>query len=287
MATPTNAKKDAQKDVHTILTEKVIEKLDKGIVPWQVSWTKAGIPVNLISGNAYRNINRILLACLGYERNLFLTSNQLKTLDGAILPDEKPHVVAYLSDGKKSAEAEDTAPEPEAGKRRLSYYTVFNIAQCKWSADQVFPEMLHEQNPIEKCVEYKAKDQKRAYYDPLLDFINLPAEKNFPNKEQYCYAEFHQLMHSTGHHSRLNRKDLIQMSEFGYDAFSHEELVAEIGAFYLMSHYELVLDVAPTKEYIAGWLQKFEKDKYLLLSAAHQADKAISFLFLGETGYTE
>jgi len=67
------------------------------------------------------------------------------------------------------------------------------------------------------------------------------------------------------------------MSEFGYDAFSHEELVAEIGAFYLMSHYGLTLDVVPSKEYIAGWLQKFEKDKYLLFSAAHQADKAISF----------
>jgi len=282
METQTNAKKD----VYAILTEKVVEKLKNGIVPWQVSWTKAGIPENLVSNNAYRGINRILLACLGYARNLFLTSNQLKTLNGAILPDEKPHIIAFLSDGRDGAETQEASVETGTAKKKMSYYTVFNIAQCKWPDEMTFREPGMELDQIQKCVEYKAKDQKRAYYDPLQDFINLPAEKHFPSKEQYCYAEFHQLMHSTGHYSRLNRKELIQMPEFGYDAYSHEELVAEIGASYLMSHFGLTHDVAPTKEYFEGWIKTLEKDRYLLFSAAYQAEKAISFLFLGDR-YTD
>ena len=75
------------------------------------------------------------------------------------------------------------------------------------------------------------------------------------------------------------------MSEFDYDAFSHEELVAEIGASFLMFHHGMTPAFKPTEFYLSGWIRKFERDKYLLFSATLQAEKALSFLFLGETGY--
>jgi len=279
-----NAKKGTQKNVYAILTEKVIELLQKGTVPWRVSWAEAGLPENVVSGNAYRGVNRMLLASLGYKRNLFLTSKQLKALDGAILPEEKPHIVFYFGDGKKDAGVDETALEiPDAKKpTQLKYYTVFNIAQCRWADGKTFPDVSPELDPIQAVIPIKSKDQKRSFYNPLEDFINMPAEKTYPNKAAYCYAEFHELMHSTGHHSRLNRTGLIQMSEFGYDAFSHEELVAEIGAAYLMFHHSLNPEFVSEPEYIDGWIRKFSQDHYMLYSAAQQAEKAINFLFLGE-----
>ncbi len=278
------AKKNAQKNVYGILSEKVIELLHKGIVPWRVSWAEAGIPENVASGHVYRGVNRMLLASLGYKRNLFLTSKQLKELDGAILPEERPHIVFYFSDSKKNEVADETSAElPDAKKpMQLKYYTVFNIAQCRWADGKTFPEVAPGMEPIQDIVSIKSKDQKKAYYNPLEDFINMPAEKTYPTKEAYCYAQFHALIHSTGHYNRLNRKDLIQMSEFGYDAFSHEELVAEIGAAYLMFHHGLNLEIVSEPEYIAGWIRKFEQDNYMLYSAGQQAEKAINFLFLGE-----
>lgn len=289
MDTQTTAKKSAQKHVYAILTEKVIELLQNGTVPWRVSWAEAGIPENVVSGHVYRGVNRMLLSSLGYKRNLFLTSKQLKELDGAILPEERPHIVFYFSDRKKNERADETATEiPDAKKpMQLKYYTVFNIAQCRWADGRTFPDVEPGLEPVQEIVSIKSKDQKRSYYNPLEDFINMPAEKTYPNKAACCYAEFHALIHATGHHSRLNRKDLIQMSEFGYDAFSHEELVAEIGAAYLMFHHSLNPEFVSEPEYIAGWIRKLEQDQYLLYSAAQQAEKAINFIFLGEVEHAQ
>ena len=236
-----------------------------------------------MSGHHFKAVNRILLACLGYERNLFLTSKQLKSIDGAILAEEKPHIISYLSDGSDTS-VESSAPDVEDTKKDMKrrYYTVFNIAQCRFSADMVFPEVNPELDPIIECAAIKSKSQTSGYYDPLRDFINLPHEDNYESKEAYCYDRFHQLMHSTGHHSRLNRKDLIQMSEFGYDSYSPEELLAEIGTAYLMSHHGLSDNFVPGEEYLKNWIKRFTEDKYLIFSAATQAERAINFLFLGD-----
>ena len=281
-----NSRNGTLKDVHAILTERVIEQLKKGIVPWRVSWTKAGIPENLISHQAYRGINRILLASLAYERNLFLTSKQLKEIGGTLIPDEKPHVVFYLSDGNKpQAVPESTAPSETTGSKKglqLRYYTVFNIAQCAFKPETVLPDVNPELFPIQKNVEVKAKDQKFAYYDPMKDFINMPGEKNYGSKEERLFADFHQMMHSTGYHSRLNRQGLVQMSEFGYDQFSQEELIAEMGTSFLMSYHGIDEKYVPAEKYLQGWIRKLEDNKWLMYSSAHQAEKAINFLFLGE-----
>jgi len=90
------AKKGVQRDIYATITGKIIGKLHNGIVPWRVSWAAAGLPQNLVTGNEYQSVNRILLASLGYSRNLFITSKQLETLDGAILPKERPHVISFF-----------------------------------------------------------------------------------------------------------------------------------------------------------------------------------------------
>src|SRR4051812_20549255 len=83
------------KDVYSIVNDRIIEHLEKGVIPWRQPWTKAGLPKNLISGKQYRGINVMLLASLHYFQNSFLTYRQVKELGGKIRQGEKSCPVIY------------------------------------------------------------------------------------------------------------------------------------------------------------------------------------------------
>ena len=68
-------------DVYSLVTNRIIELLEQGTVPWQQSWTDKGIPRNFISNRPYRGINNLLLNSLPYDNNRFLTLKQIKTAD--------------------------------------------------------------------------------------------------------------------------------------------------------------------------------------------------------------
>ena len=79
------AQQNTHKDVYKLVTDRIIEQLEKGTVPWQRPWRTAGIPRNAITGRPYKGLNALMLACLGYEQNLFLTYSQVnKELKGRI-----------------------------------------------------------------------------------------------------------------------------------------------------------------------------------------------------------
>ena len=85
-------------------------------------------------------------------------------------------------------------------------------------------------------------------------------------------------LHSTGHVSRLNRKDLIQMSEFGSEPYSHEELVAEIGTCYLQFFTGIQGQFEQSAAYIQGWLAKLKNDRRFIFSASTAAQKATDYI---------
>ena len=47
--------------VHEIITEKIVEKLRRGIVPWQKPWRGGDMPKNIVSKKTYKGINLFLL----------------------------------------------------------------------------------------------------------------------------------------------------------------------------------------------------------------------------------
>ena len=270
----------AQKNVHTIFNDKLMEYLKKGIVPWHVDWRKAGIPTNLLTRNPYRGINVMLLAALGYERNLFLTEKQLKEIDGAIKPGERPNIVVYWNNQKKEGETE-TSTEP-----RMRFYTLYNVSQCVGISLEMMESA--EVHPIEMCAEIVERmphqptirhKEAAAYYDPTVDVVNIPKQGTFKNDADYYAALLHQLVHSTGHHTRLDRMGLVQMPEFGCSPFTMEELVAEIATSYLLSYVGAEAVFYPTSDYLTGWLEKFQGDRYFIFNAASLAQKAVDFIF--------
>ena len=89
METPTKTKLD----VYELITNRIIERLEAGIIPWQQPWTEAGLPQNLVTGKAYTGINVLLLASMGFARNFFLTFKQIKDLKK---DDNGPITLDYL-----------------------------------------------------------------------------------------------------------------------------------------------------------------------------------------------
>jgi antirestriction protein ArdC len=291
METQTTASENgiARKDVYGIITDKIIEQLNKGTVPWQRPWTGAGMPQNLISQRAYRGVNTMLLAMLGYEQNYFLTYKQIQAIGGKVKRDEKGHMVVYWNFAEKDAANKDPEEETTAKKRAiLRYYVVFNVAQCENLPEDKLPKMAdNEFDPIatcEKVIEEMPNKprilhkENRAYYDPLHDFVNMPKEKSFKSSAGYYNTLYHELIHSTGHHSRLAREGLIQMTEFGSKPYSLEELVAEIGACYLQSYCGIETEFDNSVAYVQGWLNQLENNRRFIFTAAKMAQDAIDYI---------
>lgn len=228
----------------------------------------------------------MLLSMLGYEQNFFLTSTQLKEIGGAIKPEERPHLVVFWNYPEQEDADSDKGEKPKK-RALLRYYTVFNIAQCDGIPEKLIPKIDREVKPnvaakvlinsMPDCPRIQHKEQQ-AYYNPLKDFINMPKQASFKTDDAYYSTLFHELVHSTGHVSRLNRKDLIQMSEFGMAQYSHEELVAEIGSCFLQSHVGIADEFEQSTAYIQGWLEVLKDDRRFIFSASTAAQKAVDYI---------
>lgn len=268
-----------QTDVYAIVTNRITEQLKHNIVPWQKPWTEAGYPVNIVTKIPYRGMNVWMLASLGYELNYYLTWKQLKKLGGRVKAGEKGNLVVFW---KPTGQTLETTPI-------LRYYMVYNIAQCEGISEMFnIPESPFPVSSIGTCDEIietmpncpKIKHTKqKAFYSPSKDYINMPKQDTFKTTESYYSTLFHELVHSTGHGSRLNRKGVVDNPDFGTEMYSQEELVAEIGACFLNSaagieHVEFDNGVA----YINNWLEQLQRDTRLIVYASIQAQKAVEYI---------
>ena len=62
-------------DIFSKITGKIVELLEAGVVPWRQPWSGA-LPTNLTTMKAYKGINYLLLGCLGFESNYWITYKQ-------------------------------------------------------------------------------------------------------------------------------------------------------------------------------------------------------------------
>lgn len=273
-------------DVYQVVTDRIILLLEQGTVPWRQPWTDKGLPMNAITKRPYRGINMMLLNSLDYGHNLYLTWKQIKTIGGSVLKGETGTVVVFTKMIEKEVEKNG---KKEVEKRSiLRYYKVFNIAQCKDIPVEFMPKENTEAVPLVECATVIAemKDAPQivhkkpdAFYVPSEDYINMPKMKTFQSSEGYYGTLFHELIHSTGHQSRLARKEVYENPKFGTEMYSLEELVAEIGACYLSSYCGLpITDMSNNASYIQSWLSVFKGDTKILIKAASRAQQAVEYI---------
>ena len=290
----------APADVYQLVTDRIIAALEEGQIPWRKCW-KSGhfVPQNYVTKHVYQGINALLTALSPYDIPYFMTFMQVKKLGGFIRKGAKSIPIVYWkvvykdTDGKTITE-EQARELTEVNKRMyVRYYSVFNISDIEGITFDIPEIPKNTVNPIDRCEQIIEHMPKRptldfryrnsASYNVLLDRVKMPQMNQFDTREDYYATLFHEVVHSTGHSSRLNREELMAATEFGSMEYSKEELTAEIGAAFLCNFCQIEQPqlIENSHAYIQGWLKELKNDKRLIISAASKAKAAVAFI-LGE-----
>ena len=182
-------------DIYAIVTEKIINLLEQGVVPWRRPWTVTGLPRNLVSKKPYRGINHFLLSASKYVSPFWLTIRQANELGGHVRKGEESAIVVFwkVEDATQRTEDLDTAEPDEKARRRflLRHYRVFNLEQCELPQavlDKLPKIETHDHDPIEAAERIIATMPEppeiqhagsKAFYSPITDRITLPPRKLF------------------------------------------------------------------------------------------------------------
>lgn len=287
-------------DIYKTITERILEELDKGIIPWEKPWT--GVRTGAIShstGRAYSLLNQMLLGKPGE----YITFNQCTEEGGKVRKGAKSKMVVFwkwIIQPKK-----DKDGKPLTGKDGqalvdnipyLRYFNVFHLEDCegiaaKYAKEDALPGA--DAQPIEAAetvlggyvtraqVAFELERGNRAYYSPRRDKIVLPLREQFPEQEEFYSTAYHEAVHSTGHTSRLARfNEQEALAAFGSEDYSKEELVAEIGAATIMNEVgiETRRSFRNTAAYIQSWARQLKGDPKMIVSAAGKAEKAAKMI---------
>ena len=108
----------------------------------------------------------------------------------------------------------------------------------------------------------------------------MPLKEQYQNINEYYSTTFHELAHSTGHKTRLDRLENGTVAAFGSEIYSKEELVAEIGSATILNtlNIETSQTFKNSAAYIQNWLQVLKNDNKFIVSAASKAEKAVNFI---------
>ncbi len=269
-------------DIYKEVTDRIIRQMEQGIIPWQKPWVASSAAVSHATGKPYSFLNQMLLGRSGE----FVTFKQCQQEGGSVRKGEKAHMVIFWKWSK--IRNEETGDEKEIPF--LRYYNVFHIDQCDGLTAKYAEGLPQTANADENAeqiicdycertgVKLIQQASDNAFYQPSADSITIPLLAQFTETAEYYSTTFHEMVHSTGHKSRLDR--LAKTAFFGSEAYSKEELIAEIGAAALVNHVGLETSKSfrNSAAYVQSWLQVLKLDKRFIVSAAGKAEKAVQMI---------
>jgi len=294
-------KRKQKKNVYEIITEKFIKKLEEGTVPWQKPFKDSmSIPVKWEGQKPYRGVNLLLLEPNGE----YATLNNIRKHNGWVKKEELKNYsisvfwlwykLRFDENGELlDKDADDDEADDIKHRAKPIYHKVYDIntqvdgLESKKETDNV----EYEHDPIDEAEEIIegyidgpeiTHKPNGAYYHPGSDYVNVPPMKDFMSVFEYYSVTFHELVHSTGHSSRLNRLATKNL-QFGSHDYSKEELVAEIGSNFLASHVDfddVIFDNSAS--YVKNWISVLKDDPKMIIQASQQAQKACDHI-LGTT----
>ena len=283
-------------DIRQAITDKIIAMLEKGGNEARTRWTKAaqrGFPRNGKTGDAYQGVNVLILwdAAIesGYASNVWMTYKQAESIGAQVRKGEKAVMCAYFEMVKRKGNEADQGEGEEGGKAGFfpmcKPFWLFNVAQIDGLPESFTApaEVTAEFSPIEAAEKMLAASGATinhgfdgAFYAPSKDQICLPTRERFTTPENYYATALHELTHWTGHESRLNRQF---GKRFGDDAYAFEELVAELGASFVVGHVGFVdATIENHAAYLQSWLKVLKNDKTAIFTASKQASLAYDFI---------
>lgn len=259
-------------NIYEQITERICGMLEQGVAPWTKTWkVNRGMPRNLVSKREYRGINTFLLHAMQYESAVWLTYKQAHEAGANVRKGEKACQVVFW----KQCAIEDRETGETVKIPFIRFYHVFNVAQLDGLKETPTVELQH--TPAAQIVAGYANAPQikhgmaAAFYDPNADTVGMPDQARFNSEADYFGTLFHELTHSTGSKSRLDR---LTSTSYGTEEYSKEELVAEMGSAFLCGAAGLERHLENSAAYLAGWLKALKSDPKLIVQAAAQAQKA-------------
>lgn len=303
------------------LVDQVLANLEKGNLFWTQGWVAAGAPESAVTGKKYRGINNLYLSLVAmaenYGDNRWATFRQMEEKGWTFKKDEEGHTL-----GKgKSVSVEYYEMRDKETKRRFDrsvldgmtfdeqreymdknvywlrkFYRVFNCSLMDGVPAKEMP-MIDVNDRIEKAeaiLDYwNANESKivyggsQAFYRPSTDEVHLPEREKFKSTQSFYDTAFHEIGHSTGHETRLNR-DLS--GGFGSQSYAMEELRAEIASIFMAQD----LGIEPSEDrlqnnaaYIQSWKDEIKENPNALFTAIADADKIARYVSSKEQAYRQ
>ena len=292
-----------------LMVEKIESMKDNWEKPWISTKGKAGIPIN-IDGRRYSGMNSLMLFLISERNNynlpVFLTFNQAKNNNAMINKGEKSFPVVFWNLWIKNKETGKTISSDDYDKLTIDekekyrvipymkHFDVFNIDQTNLKktnpelyqkiADSYKMPPLKDENGMFKSPEMdklisenkwlcpiKLQQQDSAYFSPKMDYIMLPLKAQFKDGESFYATALHEMAHSTGVESRLDRKD--------FRDYGKEELVAELTAAVTAQTIGISTNIREENvQYLKGWLENIKKEPDFLFSILSDVNKASNMI---------
>lgn len=302
--------KQKVEDKRKKMVETLISFIEQDPAQWEAGWYKAPSipPLNGKTQRNYKGLNAFYLYVIalqhGYRDPRWLTFNQVKEFGGNVKSGEKSSEIFFWTwYDKKTKKPFDvktldgmTDEEKQEYKQEnvrpvIKFYQVFNAQQCDKLPEYELiqtPEMAAEerarQNDLietviansEAPIQYNGGN--RAYYSPMSDSIHLPEIKDFKTMQDYYATALHEIAHSTGHESRLNRS---LKGIFGSPDYAREELRAELASVFMQTELGISVEGKHFENhgsYLASWLKAVKDNPKEFYSAASDAEKISDYV---------
>ncbi len=178
----------------------------------------------------------------------------------------------------------------------LKSYAVFNVSQIEWDGYD-YTARLKKQELVKRdevalatmdsALSFLTKkyrdgapkvvesDTTVNYYSPSIDTVVTCPHTAFSTPDEFFSTLAHELGHSTGHASRLNRK---ANGRFGSSSYAKEELVAETTAIMCCASVGLLSTYENSIAYLKSWLRAVKDSGDSLVWAFKEASKATSWI---------
>lgn len=300
----TTARKSSKpaRDIYQEVTDRIVSALEAGTVPWQKPWNTrtSGRLQNPISGTIYRGVNIWLLTLTawehGYTSPYWVTKKQIIEAGGTW---SGPGTQVTFWRRIVVTEPDETGKPVKKVIPILKHFWVWNLDQTegvklpKKIVEAQNTEVVFEHTPIEEAEAVVAAyiengpelrfGGDRAFYNHGTDVITVPKSQDYASGDEFYSTTFHEMGHSTGHKSRLNRK---YGQTFGDHDYGREELVAEMTSAFLQAETGIESAMNNSAAYLAGWVKTIKEDVRAVVVAAGAAQKAAD-LILGRPAYGE
>lgn len=287
------------------LVDRVLSRLDAGAMPWDNGMQGVNaMPFNAVSGARYRGMNALTLMLTFKQDPRWLTFNQAKDKGYTVKKGAKGvPIELYKTIDKRTGEDANmpaileeikdmTFTERQEFKRKnlqsfARGYYVFNAGDVvgiePYRAPELTPADVSKRNErIERVIADSVcpilyDGNGRNYYSPSSDDIHLTDRAAFKSDEFFYNTILHEMAHSTGHNSRLDRAS----GTFGSKAYAREELVAEMASVLIaaelgLNHSDRVIE--NSAEYVRSWAKDIRENPQTLIDAAFDASKATDYI---------